>query len=118
MEYAEDHLPSGADLYVFCPSLITLRLEQRAIRRALAENPGARAIVVGLAASTIPEAFDSLGATVVNGEAEQLLWRLDEVLARPAATVQLGTIDDLDRLPPPDWSPCARWKGTSKGRPA
>jgi radical SAM superfamily enzyme YgiQ (UPF0313 family) len=33
------------------------------------------------------------------------LWKLDEVLDRPHATVQLGVIDDLDRLPMPDWSP-------------
>ena len=43
--------------------------------------------------------------TVVKGEAEQLLWKLDEVLARPGAAVQLGTLDDLDRLPLPDWTP-------------
>ena len=43
--------------------------------------------------------------TVVQGEAEQLLWRLDEVLDHPGAKVQLGVIEDLDRLPLPDWSP-------------
>ncbi len=107
VEYAEDRIPRGADVYVFCPSLITLQLEREAIVRVLTRNPSARVLVVGLVASVMPEAFDELDVTIVKGEAEQLLWRLDEVLARPGATVQLGTISgkDLDLLPLPDWSP-------------
>ena len=104
VEYSEDRVPSGGDLYVFCPSLITLNLEREAITRAVELDPKARVLVVGPVASVIPEAFDGLGATVVKGEAEQLLWKLDDVLARPGASVQLGTIEDLDLLPPPDWS--------------
>ena len=53
----------------------------------------------------LPQEFAGLGATVVQGEAEQLLWRLDEVLEHPEAKVQLGVIEDLDRMPLPDWSP-------------
>jgi anaerobic magnesium-protoporphyrin IX monomethyl ester cyclase len=104
VRYVEDCIENGADLYVFCPSLITLHLERQAIARVTAANPSARVLVVGLLASVMPEAFDGLNVTIVKGEAEQLLWRLDEVLARPGAAVQLGTIDDLDRLPMPDWS--------------
>jgi radical SAM superfamily enzyme YgiQ (UPF0313 family) len=85
--------------------LITLDLERRAIAALRAQDPGARVLVVGLVASVMPEAFSDLDVTVVKGEAEQLLWRLDEVLSKPRAVVQLGTIDDLDLLPPPDWSP-------------
>ena len=105
VSYVEDRIEPDADLYVFCPSLITLHLEQSAIRQVLDRNSSARVFVVGILASVMPEAFDGLGVTVVKGEAEQLLWRLDEVLERPGATVQLGTIEDLDRLPMPDWSP-------------
>ena len=104
VRYVEDRIENGADLYVFCPSLITLHLERQAIARVTAANPSARILVVGLLASVMPEAFDGLNVTIFKGEPEQLLWRLDEVLARPGATVQLGTIDDLDRLPMPDWS--------------
>ncbi len=104
VEYAEDRIPRGADLYVFCPSLVTLHLERRAIRRAVADNPAARVLVVGLVASVMPKVFDGLDVTVVKGEAEQLLWRLDEVLARPGVPVQLGTLENLDLLPLPDWS--------------
>jgi anaerobic magnesium-protoporphyrin IX monomethyl ester cyclase len=105
VEYAEDRLPHGADLYVFCPSLMTLHLEQQTIGQLRQQNPAARVLVVGLLASVMPEAFDGLGVTVVKGEAEQLLWKLDDVLACPGAAVQLGLVEDLDRLPPPDWSP-------------
>jgi radical SAM superfamily enzyme YgiQ (UPF0313 family) len=104
VDYSEDHITSGADLYVFCPSLITLYMERQAMARVLARNPGARILVVGLVASVMPEAFDGLDVTIVKGEAEQLLWRLDEVLGQPSAVVQLGTIENLDSLPPPDWS--------------
>lgn len=105
VEYAEDRLPLSGDLYVFNPSLISLHLERQTIARLLHERPGARVFVVGTVASVVPEAFDLPGVTVVKGEAEQLLWKLDEVLARPGATVQLGAIEELDRLPFPDWSP-------------
>jgi len=104
VEYAEDHIPA-ADLYVFNPSLITLALERDAITRVCQARPGARVLVVGTVASALPEAFADLGVTIVKGEAEQLLWRLDDVLARRGAAVQLGIIEDLDSLPLPDWSP-------------
>lgn len=113
VEYVEDrmlgqvgNLPhQKADLHVFCPSLITLDLERQAMSRLLDADPHARVLVVGTTASVMPEAFAGLGVTVVKGEAEQLLWRLDEVLARPGATVQLGVMEDLNKLPMPDWSP-------------
>jgi anaerobic magnesium-protoporphyrin IX monomethyl ester cyclase len=103
--YVVDQPPRGADLYVFNPSLITLDLERDVIARLRAEEPQARVLVVGTTASILPGEFEDLGVTVVQGEAEQLLWRLDEVLDNPQAKVQLGVIEDLDRLPFPDWSP-------------
>ena len=57
----------------------------------LQREPAARVLVVGTVASVLPEEFGDLNVTVVKGEAEQLLWKLDEVLARPGAAVQLGT---------------------------
>jgi radical SAM superfamily enzyme YgiQ (UPF0313 family) len=105
VQYVEDRTDRAADLYVFCPSLMGLQLERAAMARILSENPQARILVTGQVATVLPRAFDGLNVTVVKGEAEQLLWKLDEVLQHPGATVQLGTIEDLDRLPPPDWSP-------------
>ncbi len=105
VQYVLDRPPRGADLYVFNPSLITLDLEREVISRLLADEPRARVLVVGTTASMLPEEFADLGVTVVQGEAEQLYWRLDEVLAQPGATVQLGVAEDLDALPLPDWLP-------------
>ena len=105
VRHVVDQAPRGADLYVFNPSLITLDLERRVIAQLLTEEPQARVFVVGTVASTLPQEFAGLRATVVQGEAEQLFWRLDEVLERPGAKVQLGVIENLDRLPLPDWSP-------------
>jgi len=104
VEYAEDNVPAGADLYLFNPSLLTLRFERDVIAGLLRTNPRARVLVVGTIASVMPEAFAGLDVTVVKGEAEQLLWKLDEVLDRRGAAVQLGVIEDIDSLPMPDWS--------------
>ncbi len=104
VRYVEERIVKDADLYVFCPALITLHLERRAIVQVLASNPSARVLIVGPLASLLPEAFEGLDVTLVKGEAEQLLWKLDEVLAHPRSVVHLGLIEDLDRLPPPDWS--------------
>jgi radical SAM superfamily enzyme YgiQ (UPF0313 family) len=104
VEYAEDATPQGADLYVFNPTLITLKLEREVMEKVLQENPGAQIMVVGTVASVMSEAFADLDVTVVKGEAEQLFWKLDDVLARPGGAVQLGVIEDLDSLPLPDWS--------------
>ena len=105
VQYVVDRMPQDADLYVFNPSLPSLALEVRVMARLLARRPAAQVLVVGAVASTLPEAFDGLGATVIRGDAEQLLWRLDEMLARRGEIVPLGVLEDLDRLPLPDWSP-------------
>ncbi len=104
VRYFEDGIPDDADVFVFNPSLITLQIELETMAKTRRQNPSATILVVGLVASVMPQAFDKLGVTVVKGEAEQLLWTLDEVLDRPGVVVNLGTIEDLDRIPPPDWS--------------
>ncbi len=105
VEYVEDRMPGNADLVVFCPALMTLSLERAAIAEARSRFPRAGIFVAGLTASMLPEAFGDLGATIIRGEAEQLYWKLDEALGRPGSVVNLGIVEDLDRLPPPDWSP-------------
>jgi radical SAM superfamily enzyme YgiQ (UPF0313 family) len=102
--YVEDRLPPGADLYVFCPSLATIPRERRAMGRLMGQTGSPRVLVVGTVATVVPEAFAGLDVTLVQGEPEQLLWRLEEVLDRPGRSVDLGRVEDLDRLPPPDWS--------------
>lgn len=105
VEYSEDRLPAGADLYVFHPALITLGLEREAIERVLRETPQAKILVTGILAHALPEAFADLPVTLVRGEVEQLFWKLDDVLAAGAATINVGSVRDLDALPQPDWSP-------------
>ncbi|HVX09767.1 MAG TPA: B12-binding domain-containing radical SAM protein [Pirellulales bacterium] len=104
VEYSEDHVPRGADLYVFHPSLITLSLERQAMRTVLRESPQAKVFVTGVLAHVLPEAFADLPVTLVRGEVEQLLGKLDDALAAER-TVNVGSVRDLDALPFPDWSP-------------
>jgi anaerobic magnesium-protoporphyrin IX monomethyl ester cyclase len=105
VEYVEDHAPTGADLYVFNPSLITLHLEIAAIRDVLAKNPRAKVFIIGLVGYALPEVFKNLDVTIVRGEPERLLWKLDDVLADTTGTVDVGSVRELDHLPFPDWSP-------------
>ncbi len=104
VEYALDRVPPGADLYVFNPSLITLPLERRAMQQARNATPGCRIFVTGAIAHSMSEAFSGLDVTILRGEAEQLFWKLDDVLASSDRIIELGKVEDLDRLPFPDWS--------------
>jgi anaerobic magnesium-protoporphyrin IX monomethyl ester cyclase len=104
VEYSEDAVPSGAELYVFNPSLITLHIEIAAMREVLEKNPRAKVLVIGLVAYALPEAFDGLDVTIVRGEPDMLLWKLDEVLEATTRVVNVGSVRELDHLPFPDWS--------------
>lgn len=104
VEYCLDHIPGDADVYVFNPSLITLSLERGTIARIRADRPDAKILITGLVGYALPEAFRDLNVTIVRGEAEQLLWKLDDVLASDRPTVDVGSVSDLDALPYPDWS--------------
>ncbi|HEX4148193.1 MAG TPA: radical SAM protein [Pirellulales bacterium] len=105
VEFCEDRIPAGAEVYVFNPALMTLDLERRAMAEVLTQQPRPRVLVIGALATHLSEAFAGRGATIVRGEAEQLHWQLDEVLASDEETIDVGQVEDLDRLPLPDWSP-------------
>src|SRR5262245_3861793 len=60
VEYALDQVPSGADLYVFNPAMLTLPLERRAIQQALTSTPGCRVFVTGAVAHSMSEALVGL----------------------------------------------------------
>lgn len=104
VEYVEDATPPVADIYVFNPALITLAIEKRMIDQVRHQVPQAKVLVTGLVGYALPEAFAGLGVTIVRGEAEQLKWKLDEVLASDEPSVDVGSVKDLDALPYPDWS--------------
>jgi anaerobic magnesium-protoporphyrin IX monomethyl ester cyclase len=102
VEYCEDRL-AAADVYVFNPALITLDLEREAMRQARALHPGASILVTGAVAHAMPLEFADLEVTVVRGEAEQLLVKLDEALSKGKGSVDIGSVADVDTLPMPDW---------------
>lgn len=107
VEYALDEVPRGADLYIFNPALISLNRELQAIRTALAQPHRPRVFVIGAVAWSLSEAFADLDVTLVQGEPEQLLWKLDEALQATEKKVAVGSVKNLDDLPFPDWSPFA-----------
>lgn len=104
VEYVEDRVPAAADLVVFNPVLISLAREIEVMRQVKKANPSIRIWVVGTVASVMPEAFEGLGATVIRGESEQILWTMDRILENENATIQLGSMEDLDAIPFPDWT--------------
>src|SRR4029077_2177153 len=54
--------------------------------------------------------FADVDCKVVTGEPEQLIVKLDEVLAAKDQQVAIGTIAALDSLPFPDWSIFPYWQ--------
>ena len=93
-----------ADVYIFNPALISLPSEIAAIKRIRKAQPSAKVLVVGQVAFGMADSFADSGATVVQGEPEQLLWKWDDVMQTSEPTINVGTVADLDTLPMPDWS--------------
>ncbi|MBS0266836.1 MAG: radical SAM protein [Planctomycetes bacterium] len=109
VKYCLEDMPE-ADVYIFNPALMTVPYEIEAIRRLNETFPHAKALVVGTAASTMSDAFAGLNCHVLQGEPEQLLAKLDDVLASRDAQIPIGTVADLDALPFPDWSAFPYWQ--------
>jgi len=103
IQYALEETPKG-DIYIFMPALMTVGHEHGVIRQINERFPSTRVLVLGTAASTLPEAFADLDCQVLTGEPEQLLRRFDEVLASTDQRIDLGTVKNLDDLPIPDWT--------------
>tara|TARA_Y100001978_G_C23696705_1_gene438019 strand:- start:271 stop:1650 length:1380 start_codon:yes stop_codon:yes gene_type:complete len=104
VQYVCNRFPPDADLYVFNPALMSLGAEHQMMQKLLAARPQAQIFVTGPIAYALPEAFADLPVKVVRGEAEMLLWKLDEVLSHDEQVVPVGSVKDLDTLPLPDWS--------------
>lgn len=104
VRYALDEFPP-ADVFIFNPALMTLPYEREQMRLLAERFPKARLIVVGQVASTMPEEFDGVPVTVLNGEPEQLATLWEQVLDTPLDRQLIGTVKNLDDLPFPDWSP-------------
>ena len=104
----DQETPPTADVYIFNPILITLKLELEAIKRVRTRNPKARILLVGQVAFALAESLaESLldqGVTILKGEPEQLLYRWDEVLQSTDPIIDIGSVKDLNDLPIPDWS--------------
>jgi radical SAM superfamily enzyme YgiQ (UPF0313 family) len=109
VEYCLEDAPA-ADMYIFNPALMTLPYELEVIRRLNEVSPRAKIVIVGTVASTMPSAFANVDCRVVSGEPEQLIAKLDEVLAAKDQHVAIGTVADLDTLPFPDWSVFPYWQ--------
>ena len=101
--YLEDELVR-ADVYFFNPSLVTLEFERQAISQVARKYPEAPIFVTGSVAYALPHLFTELGARVIKGEPEQLLYQWDQVMQSTEDVVEVGSVQDLDDLPFPDWS--------------
>ena len=109
VEYCLEDTPP-AELYIFNPALMTLPYELEVIRRLNRRAPQTQILVVGQVASTMPDAFAGVDCRVLNGEPEQLITKLDDVLGATDQRVAIGTVADLDTLPFPDWSIFPYWQ--------
>lgn len=105
VRYVVDHPPEGADVYIFCPSLQTHDHERSVVEDLLRRRPESIVLVVGSAAQTLADHWESLPVTLIEGEPEQLYHHFDRAIAQRGQRVKVGVVDDLDALPLPDWSP-------------
>lgn len=103
VEYFEDDCPWG-DIVVFRPTLATLDAALNAMKCSRQIAPKARQWIIGPVAARWPSLFTERGATVLKGEAEQLLWCFDQAFNCDKLVINLGCVDDLDALPWPQWS--------------
>ncbi|MDA8562916.1 B12-binding domain-containing radical SAM protein [Mariniblastus sp.] len=103
VSYSLDEVPQ-ADVFIFNPALQTVDAERLVMQSIRKEQPNAKILVVGQVAFAMAESFAETGVTVVKGEAEQLLFKWDDVLNTETPIVNVGTVADLDSLPIPDWS--------------
>ena len=107
VHYVRDRLPPDADLYIFNPALMTLGVEHQMMQELLVRRPDANILITGPVAYALPEAFADLPVKIVRGEAEMLMWKLEDVLNSTQQVVSVGSVKDLDSLPWPDWTPFA-----------
>lgn len=103
VSYVLDKTPV-TDLYIFNPSLITLKYELEVIEKINSMMPNTKVLVMGQVAFSIPEAFSELNVTVLRGEPEQLKYQFDDIMQADEQVVDVGSVADLDDLPKPDWS--------------
>ncbi len=100
--------PPTADVYIFNPALVTLEIEIETIRNVRKRNPNAKILIVGQVAfalaDSLSESLADENVTIVKGEVEQLLTRWDDVLQCGNGIVEVGSVENLDSLPIPDWS--------------
>ena len=103
VSYSLDEVPQ-ADVFIFNPALQTVDTERQVMQSIHVDQPNAKILVVGQVAFAMAESFSELNVTVVKGEAEQLLFKWDDVLSSETPIVNVGSVADLDSLPIPDWS--------------
>lgn len=103
VEYSIDDTPA-ADVYIFNPALMTVDLERKVMQSVHKKHPNAKILVVGKVAYALGDYFKDLPVTVLRGEAEQLLYKWDDVLNSDQQVIDVGVVRDLNDLPTPDWS--------------
>lgn len=105
VRYVLDRPPDGADIYIFCPSLQTLEHERSVVADLVRRQPEATILIVGAAARALADRWEDLPATLIDGEPEQLAFCFDKAIAERGGRLAVGMVEDLDRLPLPDWTP-------------
>ncbi len=105
VEYAEDRVPAGADVYVFHPALVTLPLERRPCGERSTHRPVAECWWRDSSPTRSPRPLTVSDVTLLRGEPEQLVLEARRSAGRfERRVVDLGRVADLDALPIPDWS--------------
>ncbi len=98
-----DSLPQACDLLIMHVSLIRFN-EELALLKKLKSESSARICVIGPAASKLPQEYEGIADTIVQGEPEGMFIGLDSLELLEHGRVQAPAVSELDSLPYPDWS--------------
>lgn len=106
--FGKNRLDPNAQIVILQTSIINFNEELEAAARIKAAKPELRIGFMGGISSANAELYSEKGDFVVRGEPENALisGRIEEF----SGIVDGGQVDDLDRLPFPDWSHIQNWK--------
>jgi len=106
--YAQNSLNPSADLVLIQTSIVNYAAEMEWAERVRRTHPQVKIGFIGGMSAANPQFYLDLGDFVVQGEPENAL--LTQNIADFSGLVQAGLVQDLDRLPFPDWSYLQRVK--------
>jgi anaerobic magnesium-protoporphyrin IX monomethyl ester cyclase len=106
--FSKNQLDPSAQIVIIQTSIINFNEELQTAAEIKASHPQIRIGFIGGISSANAELYDGKGDFVIRGEPENAL--LNGNIVEFSGIVDGGQVEDLDRLPFPDWSHIQNWE--------